>query len=153
MRRQVVQRHHHGRSSRRSRRCARFRRAAAHRHHLLQARRFALPLRWFPRVTSLCLCYHLLGGCFGDELAGCSQVHLRVADWLEDRKKIPADWRKKVASLRARIAAALALLPLSHDPWLQTCTAESECDRVAFVLGLYVLSFSCTLRGHLISRG
>jgi hypothetical protein len=53
-------------------------------------------------------------------------TYSKLADWLVDRKKIPADWRKKVASLRARIAAALASLPLSSlDPWLQTCTADN----------------------------
>ena len=74
-----------------------------------------------------------------------------VADWLVDRKKIPADWRKKVASLRARIAAALASLPLSQDPWLQTCTAESECDRVVFLLGFTCCLFLCPALS-LISR-
>lgn len=52
-------------------------------------------------------------------------TYSKLADWLVDRKKIPADWRKKVASLRARIAAAISSLPLSLDPWLQTCTAEN----------------------------
>lgn len=52
-------------------------------------------------------------------------TYSKLADWLVDRKKIPADWRKKVASLRARITAAFASLPLSLDPWLQNCTAEN----------------------------
>lgn len=60
---------------------------------------------------------------------------IRMADWLMDRKRIPADWRKKVASLRARIAAAFASLPLLQDPWLQTYNAESECCGFLLVLG------------------
>lgn len=70
-------------------------------------------------------------------MVSMTRVELRVTDWLVDRKRIPADWRKKVASLRARIAAALASLPQSEDPWLQSCTGESECDRVVelFILG------------------
>ncbi|KAG0599921.1 hypothetical protein M758_12G187800 [Ceratodon purpureus] len=52
-------------------------------------------------------------------------AYAKLADWLVDRKRIPVDWRKKVASLRARIAAALASLPQLEDSWLQSSTAES----------------------------
>lgn len=52
-------------------------------------------------------------------------TYSKLADWLVDRKKMPADWRKKVASLRARIATAFSTLPVEIDPWLQTCDLES----------------------------
>lgn len=43
-----------------------------------------------------------------------------------DRRKIPSDWRKKLASLRTRVASALSSsLPRNSDPWLQSLTAEN----------------------------
>lgn len=50
----------------------------------------------------------------------------KLADWLVDRRKIPSDWRKKLASLRTRVASALSSsLPRNSDPWLQSLTAEN----------------------------
>lgn len=50
----------------------------------------------------------------------------KLPDWLVDRRKIPSDWRKKLASLRTRVASALSSsLPRNSDPWLQSLTAEN----------------------------
>lgn len=50
----------------------------------------------------------------------------KLADWLVDRRKIASDWRKKLASLRTRVASALSSsLPRNSDPWLQSLTAEN----------------------------
>lgn len=50
----------------------------------------------------------------------------KLADWLVDRRKIPSDWRKKLASLRTRVGSALSSsLPRNSDPWLQSLTAEN----------------------------
>ncbi|CAM6034819.1 unnamed protein product [Sphagnum compactum] len=50
----------------------------------------------------------------------------KLADWLVDRRKIPSDWRKKLASLRTRVASALSSSLLRNsDPWLQSLTVEN----------------------------
>ena len=48
------------------------------------------------------------------------------ADWLVDRKRVPADWRKKNAAIVQRIAKLLPQLPKDVDPWLQTLAADGE---------------------------
>lgn len=48
----------------------------------------------------------------------------KLADWLVDRKRIPADWRKRLLPIRGRIAAALPGLPKDLDPWFATLTTE-----------------------------
>lgn len=40
----------------------------------------------------------------------------RLGEWLVDRKRIPGDWRKRIASIRARIATSFASLPKDIDP-------------------------------------
>ncbi|PON81056.1 CDK5RAP3-like protein [Trema orientale] len=48
----------------------------------------------------------------------------RLGEWLVDRKRIPADWRKKLAAIRARIAKEFASLPKEIDPYFQTLDSE-----------------------------
>ncbi|KAJ7531028.1 hypothetical protein O6H91_14G029400 [Diphasiastrum complanatum] len=52
-------------------------------------------------------------------------TYSKLADWLEDRRKIPVDWRKKITSIRSRIATGLPVLPRDLDPWLLTLTPEN----------------------------
>ncbi|KAF0904599.1 hypothetical protein E2562_035856 [Oryza meyeriana var. granulata] len=42
----------------------------------------------------------------------------RLQEWLVDRKRVPQDWRKRLAGIRARVAAASASVPRDLDPSL-----------------------------------
>ncbi|KAK9057695.1 hypothetical protein SSX86_022531 [Deinandra increscens subsp. villosa] len=44
----------------------------------------------------------------------------RLGEWLVDRKRIPSDWRKRAAVVRAKISAAFQSLPKDVDPYFQT---------------------------------
>lgn len=44
----------------------------------------------------------------------------RLGEWLVDRKRIPSDWRKRLAVVRAKISAAFQSLPKGVDPFFQT---------------------------------
>lgn len=44
----------------------------------------------------------------------------RLGEWLVDRKRIPSDWRKRVAVVKAKISAAFQSLPKDADPFFQT---------------------------------
>lgn len=48
----------------------------------------------------------------------------RLGEWLVDRKRIPSDWRKRLAAVRARISTAFASLPKDIDPYFQTLDPE-----------------------------
>ncbi|XP_027071246.2 CDK5RAP3 protein homolog isoform X1 [Coffea arabica] len=48
----------------------------------------------------------------------------RLGEWLVDRRRIPADWRKRLAAVRAKISAAFASLPKDLDPYFQTLDPE-----------------------------
>ncbi|KAH7512415.1 hypothetical protein FEM48_Zijuj12G0088500 [Ziziphus jujuba var. spinosa] len=48
----------------------------------------------------------------------------RLVEWLVDRKRIPADWRKRFTAVRARIAKEFASLPKDIDPYFQTLDPE-----------------------------
>lgn len=48
----------------------------------------------------------------------------RLGEWLIDRKRIPADWRKKLAAIRARISKDFSSLPKDIDPYFQTLDPE-----------------------------
>ncbi|XP_024031180.1 CDK5RAP3-like protein [Morus notabilis] len=48
----------------------------------------------------------------------------RLGEWLGDRKRIPADWRKRLAVVRAHIAKEFASLPKEIDPYFQTLDSE-----------------------------
>ncbi|GMH28366.1 hypothetical protein Nepgr_030209 [Nepenthes gracilis] len=48
----------------------------------------------------------------------------RLGEWLVDRKRIPADWRKRLAALRAKISSAFMSLPKDIDPYFQTLDLE-----------------------------
>ncbi|XP_043691349.1 CDK5RAP3-like protein [Telopea speciosissima] len=48
----------------------------------------------------------------------------RLGEWLADRKRIPADWRKRLATVRARISSAFKSLPKDIDPYFQTLDPE-----------------------------
>ncbi|KAL1550006.1 CDK5RAP3-like protein [Salvia divinorum] len=48
----------------------------------------------------------------------------RLGEWLVDRKRIPADWRKRMAAVRAKISTSFAALPKDIDPFFQTLDLE-----------------------------
>ncbi|KAF3968885.1 hypothetical protein ACB098_09G123200 [Castanea mollissima] len=48
----------------------------------------------------------------------------RLGEWLIDRKRIPSDWRKKLAAIRARISKDFSSLPKDIDPYFQTLEPE-----------------------------
>lgn len=48
----------------------------------------------------------------------------RLGEWLVDRKRIPSDWRKRLAALRTRISTAFTSLPKDIDPFIQTLDPE-----------------------------
>lgn len=48
----------------------------------------------------------------------------RLGEWLVDRKRIPADWRKRLAAVRAKITASFASLPKDIDPYFHTLDIE-----------------------------
>lgn len=48
----------------------------------------------------------------------------RLGEWLVDRKRIPADWRKKLSAVRAKISSAFASLPKDMDPYFHTLDPE-----------------------------
>ncbi|XP_042513588.1 CDK5RAP3-like protein [Macadamia integrifolia] len=48
----------------------------------------------------------------------------RLGEWLVDRKRIPADWRKRLAAVRARISTAFKSLPKDTDPYFLTLDQE-----------------------------
>lgn len=45
-------------------------------------------------------------------------------EWLVDRKRVPADWRKRLAVIRARISKEIPSLPKDSDPYFQTLDPE-----------------------------
>ncbi|KAI5396610.1 hypothetical protein KIW84_062710 [Lathyrus oleraceus] len=48
----------------------------------------------------------------------------RLGEWLVDRKRVPSDWRKRVAAIRARISNEFSSLPKDSDPLFQTLDPE-----------------------------
>ncbi|XP_027365470.1 CDK5RAP3-like protein [Abrus precatorius] len=48
----------------------------------------------------------------------------RLGEWLVDRKRVPADWRKRVAAIRARISKEFSSLPKDSDPFFQNLDPE-----------------------------
>ncbi|KDP24600.1 hypothetical protein JCGZ_25516 [Jatropha curcas] len=48
----------------------------------------------------------------------------RLGEWLVDRKRVPADWRKRIAAVRARISKEFSSLPKDIDPYFQTLDPE-----------------------------
>ncbi|BAB09818.1 CDK5 activator-binding protein-like [Arabidopsis thaliana] len=48
----------------------------------------------------------------------------RLGEWLVDRKRIPADWRKRVAVIRVKILKEFSSLPKEIDPFFQTLDPE-----------------------------
>ncbi|CAK9159337.1 unnamed protein product [Ilex paraguariensis] len=47
-----------------------------------------------------------------------------IEEWLVDRKRIPSDYRKRLAAVRTKISSALASLPKDVDPFFQTLDPE-----------------------------
>lgn len=43
-----------------------------------------------------------------------------------DRKRIPADWRKKVAAIRVKISKEFSSLPKDIDPYFQTLDPDGN---------------------------
>ncbi|CAL5043026.1 unnamed protein product [Urochloa decumbens] len=50
----------------------------------------------------------------------------RLQEWLVDRKRVPQDWRKRLAGIRARIAAAFPSLPRDLHPSLLGLEPEAK---------------------------
>ncbi|AQL03385.1 CDK5RAP3-like protein [Zea mays] len=48
----------------------------------------------------------------------------RLQEWLVDRKRVPHDWRKRLAGIRARIAPAFSALPRNLHPSLLALDPE-----------------------------
>ncbi|XP_057783246.1 CDK5RAP3-like protein [Salvia miltiorrhiza] len=48
----------------------------------------------------------------------------RLGEWLVDRKRIPADWRKRMTAVRAKITTSFAALPKDIDLFFQTLDLE-----------------------------
>ncbi|CAA3015090.1 CDK5RAP3-like protein [Olea europaea var. sylvestris] len=48
----------------------------------------------------------------------------RLGEWLVDRKRIPSNWRKRLAAVKAKISAAFAALPKDIDPLFLTLDLE-----------------------------
>ncbi|CAM6092714.1 unnamed protein product [Calypogeia fissa] len=65
-------------------------------------------------------------------------AYIKLADWLVDRRKVPPDWRKKVATVHAKVSAALSTLPRSVDTSFGSltpdCTGYLEAKHVRDVL-------------------
>ena len=50
----------------------------------------------------------------------------RLQEWLVDRKRVPHDWRKRLAGIRARVASAFAALPRDLHPSLLALDPEGS---------------------------
>ncbi|KAJ4705594.1 CDK5RAP3-like protein [Melia azedarach] len=48
----------------------------------------------------------------------------RLGEWLVDRKRIPSDWRKRMAVIRAKISKEFSSLPKDSDPYFQNLEPE-----------------------------
>ncbi|XP_030457874.2 CDK5RAP3-like protein [Syzygium oleosum] len=48
----------------------------------------------------------------------------RLGEWLVDRKRIPSDWRKRLAAIRGLVAKQFPGLPKDVDPYFQTLDPE-----------------------------
>ncbi|XP_010520055.1 PREDICTED: CDK5RAP3-like protein [Tarenaya hassleriana] len=48
----------------------------------------------------------------------------RLGEWLVDRKRVPADWRKRVAAIRVKISKEFSSLHKDIDPYVQTLDPE-----------------------------
>lgn len=59
----------------------------------------------------------------------------RLQEWLVDRKRVPQDWRKRLAAIRARLAAAFSSLPRDLHPYLQTLELEGNPSLSGLALG------------------
>lgn len=49
---------------------------------------------------------------------------VRLGEWLVDRRRIPGDWRKRMAAVRSRIATSFTSLPKDIDPFFLTLDPE-----------------------------
>ncbi|ONH95488.1 hypothetical protein PRUPE_7G073900 [Prunus persica] len=48
----------------------------------------------------------------------------RLGEWLVDRKRIPGDWRKRLAAARARISKEFASLPKDINPYFRSLEVD-----------------------------
>jgi hypothetical protein len=60
----------------------------------------------------------------------------RLQEWLVDRKRVPQNWRKRLAGIRARIAAAFASLPRDLHPSLLSLEPEGNAPAVPALASL-----------------
>lgn len=68
-----------------------------------------------------------------------NELDFFAVEWLVDRKRIPADWRKRMAAVRAKIATSFASLPKDIDPYFQTLDPEG----FWFLLVHWIVSHLC----------
>ncbi|KAL3686703.1 hypothetical protein R1sor_013012 [Riccia sorocarpa] len=65
-------------------------------------------------------------------------TYSKLADWLVDRRKIPTDWRKRLAGVQSRVRTVLSTLPRDVDSWFRTLDAEGvgyvEAKRIRDIL-------------------
>ena len=67
-----------------------------------------------------------------------------------DRKRIPADWRKKVAAIRVKISKEFSSLPKDIDPYFQTLDPDgNSCLKKKKQSLLKILSLFLMLSYHL----
>lgn len=65
---------------------------------------------------------------------------LIIEEWLVDRKRIHADWRKRLAALRARISKAFASLPKDADAYFLTLDVEGKWFSTWLLFSFYVIT-------------
>lgn len=56
-----------------------------------------------------------------------------------DRKRIPTDWRKRLAAARAKISTAFTSLPKDIDPYFQTLDPEGFFHFFSFIELIFCL--------------
>lgn len=56
----------------------------------------------------------------------CANNYVGFEEWLVDRKRIPADWRKKVGAIRVKISKEFSSLPKDIDPYFQTLDPDGK---------------------------
>lgn len=65
------------------------------------------------------------------------------AEWLVDRKRVPADWRKRVAAIRLRISKEFSSLPKDSDPFFQTLDSEGSKFMCVNGICLLIVNYEC----------
>lgn len=100
-----------------------------------------------PTHTKLSLQFQSLGplffGCLDVIFDSSLIISLLFEEWLVDRKRIPADWRKRLAAIRVRISKEFSALPKDIDPYIQTLDPEGSVFFFCFCISTFNLGFIC----------